>query len=131
VKVRGNNVGLQHCLVCMYHIYSLIYFYQGSVHSMHLVLLAAILCVLSAKSSVLPPWHAFQVCMPVTCHSGSPLGGPTDDGFGLSQLLCLVDRDRLCLNQNSLCVLSLSPEVSESSMVFWLVGELWPSSAAL
>src|SRR5258707_15562719 len=115
----------------MYHIYSFIYFYQGSVHSMHLALLTAMLCVPSAKSSVLLPRHTFQACMPVTCHLGSPLGGPTNDGFDISQPLCLVDRDGLCLNQNSLCVLSLSPKVSESSMVFWLVGELWPSSAVL
>src|SRR5258708_11673537 len=115
----------------MYHIYSFIYFYQGSVHFMHLVLLAAVLCVPSAKSSVLPPQHAFQAHTPVTCHLGSPSGGPTDNGFDIGQLLCLVNADRLCLNRNSLCVLLLSPRVSKSSVVFWLVGELWPSSAAL
>src|SRR5216684_632168 len=81
----------------MYHIYSFIYFYQGSMHSMHLVLLTTMLCVPSAKSSVLLPRHAFQAHMPVTCHSGSPLGGLTDDGFGLGQPLCLVDGDGLCL----------------------------------
>src|SRR5258708_17706234 len=115
----------------MYHIYSFIYFYQGSVHSMHLALLTAVLCMPSAKSSVLLPQCTFQVHMPVTCHSGSPSGGPTDDGFDISQPLCLVDGDGLCLNWNSLCVLLLSPEVSKSSLVFWLVGELWPSSTVL
>src|SRR5216684_365835 len=115
----------------MYHIYSFIYFYQGSMHSMHLALLATMLCVPSTKSSVLLPQRTFQACMPVTCHLGSPLGGLTNNGFDISQLLCLVDGDGLCLNRNSLCVLLLSPEVSKSSMVFWLVGELWPSSAAL
>src|SRR5258708_18537345 len=115
----------------MYHIYSFIYFYQGSVHFMHLVLLTTVLCVPSTKSSVLPPQYAFQVCMPVTCHLGSPSGGLTNNGFNISRPLCLVDRDELCLNWNSFCVLSLLPKVSESSMVFWLVGELWPSSTAL
>ena len=52
MKVRGNDVGLLSCLSSMYHIYSFIYFYWGSVHSIHLALLTAMLCVPSAKSPV-------------------------------------------------------------------------------